>query len=262
MQQELFWKNTKFAKAAVALVALAALFMAVKVAAEIKSFRYIGGGVQATNTISISGEGEVFAVPDIATISMSVREEGKTVALAQKTVTTKIDAALAYLKGAGIEEKDIKTASYNATPLYTYDYRQIPSRQRIFTGYEVSQTILVKVRDTEKVGEILDGLGKAGITDISGPNFEIDDEMALQAEARKKAIDDAKAKAESLAKDLGVRLIRVVSFSEGGNYPVFYKAYDMQQTGRGGAENASSVPQVPTGENRIVSNVSITYEIR
>ena len=259
--QERFWDNVNFNRAAIAVAVLVALFMAVKVAAEVKSFRYIGGGVTATNTITISGEGEVFAVPDIATISFSVRHEGKTVAEAQRTVTTKIDAALKYLTGAGIEEKDIRTASYNASPLYTYDYTQIPSRQRIFQGYEVSQMIEVKVRDTDKVGDILDGIAKAGVTDISGPNFEIDDEEALQVEAREKAIENAKEKAEILAEDLGVRLVRVVSFSESGNYPVFYKGYDMLQAeGRGGATNAA--PSVPTGENRILSNVSITYEIR
>jgi uncharacterized protein YggE len=96
---------------------------------------------------------------------------------------------------------------------------------------------------------------------VSGLTFTIDDESALQREARKKAIDDAKTKAQQLAKDLGVSLSRIVSFSEnnGSPMPMYYRADAMAM---GGAMEAKSAPSVPTGQNKISSDVSITYEIK
>src|SRR3989338_6144941 len=88
----------------------------------------------------------------------------------------------------------------------------------VISGYEASESITVKVRNTDDVGTIMQGLGTIGVSNLSGPNFSIDDEDALKAEARKKAIDDAREKAKILAKDLGVRLGRISSFSEGGGY--------------------------------------------
>lgn len=263
MHNESLFEDVRINRAMLALLVIGTLFLAAKFMVEVKSYAYVGTGVTAGNTVYVTGEGEVFAIPDIATIAFSAREEGKTVADAQKKVSTKIDAALAFLEGAGIDEKDIKTVSYNAYP--RYEYGEIgclgsgcpKPGTRVLAGYEVSQSISVKVRDTEKAGAILEGVAKAGIADISGPDFAIDDDTALQAEARKKAIADAREKAVALARDLGVELVRVVNFSESGNYPIYYKA-EMAVDGRGGA----SVPQVPVGENRIVSTVTITYEIR
>lgn len=244
---------------------LVALYLAALTLNAFKQYGYIGTGVPATNTISVSGLGEVFAVPDIAEISFSARAEGKTVAAAQKQVTETMNAALDFVKKSGVDEKDIKTTSYSAYPKYSYEsggvepmiYPPRPGKQ-VLVGYEVAHTVMVKVRDTEKVGAILEGLGGLKVADISGPNFSIDDEDALKAEARGKAIADAKSKADELARELGVQLVRVVGFSEsGGGYPVPIYAKAM---GLSAAESAT--PDIPKGENKITSNVTITYEIR
>ncbi|MDZ4227187.1 MAG: SIMPL domain-containing protein [Patescibacteria group bacterium] len=188
---------------------------------------------------------------------------------AQDAATEKSNAVIAYLKGEGIEEKDIKTTDYNVYPQYDYTRSACsevgycpPGRQEL-RGFEVSQTLSVKVRDTEKAGGLLSGVGSRGASQVSGLSFTIDDEDALKAEARGKAIDDAQAKAKELAGQLGVSLVRVVGFYENeGGYPVPY-AY-----GTGGdmmavrTESAKAAPDIPVGENKIVSNVSVTYEIR
>ena len=86
----------------------------------------------------------------------------------------------------------------------------------------------------------------------------------VQDQARDEAIADAKQKAEMLAKQLGVRLVRVVSYNDSGNYPQPMYARDMAY-GMGGAENQSTkavAPSISIGENKVTSNVSITYEIR
>lgn len=247
---------------------LLAAFLFVKTVSEIRAYSYIGGGVPVSNTITVSGEGEAFVVPDIATFSFSVTEEAKTVVEAQKTATEKMNAALALLKDAGIEEKDIKTTGYNIYPQYDYirsicnEFSCPPGRQEL-RGYQVSQTVSVKVRDTEKAGQILTDIGGVGVTNVSGLTFTVDDEDEPLRAARKQAIDKAETKAKELARDLGVRLVRVVSFSEGVNQPYYARGLDMavMETTADGIGGAPA-PDIPAGENRIVSNVSITYEIR
>lgn len=246
-----------------------ALFLLILSISALKEYRFIGSGVTATNTITVSGEGEVFAVPDMATFSVTIQEEAKEVRPAQEIATKKSNDIIDYLKGEGIDEKDIKTADYSVYP--QYDYLQAescregycpPGRQQL-RGYQVSMTLIVKVRDTEKAGDLLTGVGGLGASQVSGLSFTIDDEDSLQAEARGKAIEDARTKASELAKQLNVSLVRVVGFSEsGGGYPPMPYAY-----GRGGAdmavmESKAIAPELPAGENKIVSNVSVTYEIR
>jgi len=108
---------------------------------------------------------------------------------------------------------------------------------------------------------MLEAVANAGVTNVSGLSFTIDDEDALVREARQEAIDEAKQKAKDLAKDLGVRLVRIINFSENGGQPPMYFARDMAM-GIGGTMETKSAPSIPAGENKIISSVSITYEIR
>lgn len=253
---------------ALALGALA-LWGAAQFIYTLKSYRFLGSGTTATNTISVTGEGEVFAVPDLATFSVSVEVEKKDVKTAQDEATKKVNDIIGYLKSAGVAEKDIKTASYNVSP--QYDWIQSPCDARGYCpggkqnlrGYIVSQMLEVKVRETDAAGEVLAGVGSRGATHVSGLSFTIDDEDALKAQARGDAIKDAEEKAEKLADQLGVTLVRIVGFSEnGGGYypPIAYMARDSKAS-MGGAMQESA-PELPVGENKISSNVSITYEIR
>jgi len=247
---------------------LVAIYLATQIVSVLKEYKYIGTGVQAGSTIFVSGNGEVFAVPDIATVTFSATKEAKTMELAQKDVTDRVNSSIDFLKKSGVLEKDIKTTNYNAYPKYEYqrDTEQCasgycPPGKQTLVGYEVSETVSIKIRNTDDAGKIIAGLGKLKVSDISGPNFEIDDEDALKAEARKKAIDDAKAKADILADELDVKLVRVVSFSESnGNYPIYFSK---TAVGMGGdASEASPAPQIAKGENKINVNVSISYEIK
>ncbi len=261
-----FMHESKFGKALVVLVFALAAYVAILIVNSIKEFHYIGGGVPVTNVVTVQGSGEVFAVPDIATFTFTVTEEKPAAKDAQEASAKKINAIIAYLKENGVDEKDIKTVGYNVFPRYEYEGQlctqfNCDSGQRVLKGFNASQTISVKVRDTSKAGTLLAGAGTAGATEVSGLDFTIDDEDALLKQARKDAIDDARAKAEELAKDLGVKLVRVVNFSESGGTqpPMFYRADTMMAGGKGGAEVA---PSVPAGENKLTSSVSITYEIR
>lgn len=258
-------------KAVFAVVVLLALFLGLKSFAEFQGLRYVGAGIQPSNTISVSGYGEAFAAADIATMSFSVSSLKPTVEQAQAEATQKVNDITAYLESAGIEEKDIKTTDYSVYPQYDYQSASCPVSssgvsycppgRQVLRGYEVRQTTTVKVRDTAKAGEILAGVGEKGATEVSGLTFTFDDPNKLQDEARGEAIADAKEKAEVLAKQLGVRLVRVVSFNESGGYPA--PMYYDRALGMGGAEAAvKSSPEISVGENKVTSNVSVVYEIR
>ena len=255
------WSSKRIERLVAVFLIVASVFVAIL---AIDSFSGLfDAGTPATNTITVDGVGKATAVPNIATISFSVMGEGKTASMAQDEATKRNNVALALLKQKGVDEKDFKTTSYTLSPKYSYPQPCYNGpcaydEQRVI-GYVVNQSTEVKVRDLAKVGDLLSALGDAGISQLYGPNFTVEDEDAVRAEARKEAIDEARAKAKVLARDLGVRLVRVVSFNEnGGPYPVPY-------FGRGGAMSADVAmksPEVAPGENEYTSNVMITYEIR
>lgn len=253
--------------AAAAALGMLAVFLIVSTLKELKEYRFVGSGVAASNTIQVSGMGEVFAVPDMGEFTVTVREEAATVEAAQEVATKKGNDIIAYLKSAGVEEKDIKTVSYNVNPKYEWEQRPCvngicPPGNQNLVGFEVYQSLSVKVRDTQKAGELLSGVGSKGASEVSSLQFTIDDEDALKAEARAQAIAEAKAKADVLARDLGVSVVRVVGFyEESGGYQPYYArgaAMDMAVSN----EVKMVAPEMPVGENKIISNVSITYEIR
>lgn len=238
-------------------------FLVVKVATEVMEWRYIGTGIAPMNTISVQGEGEVFAVPDLATFSFSVIKEGESAKVVQDEAAEIANAAVQYLKDNGVEEKDIKTTAYNVYPRYQFEQivcitYPCPQGERKLIGFEINQTTEVKVRDTARAGELLSGVGTLGVQNISGLSFTIDDEDALKRQARQAAVLEAKEKAKALADDLDVRLVRVVNFNEYDS-PVFSR-FEATKFGIGG--DSASVPQIESGENRITSQVNITYEIR
>lgn len=224
-------------------------------------------GQYGMTSISVRGEGEVLARPDIGTFSFSVRAEGADAATAQNDSAESMNAIIAYLKEAGIEERDIKTQGYSLNPKYRYETRACPANtycppgNPVIDGYEVSQTVGVKVRDLDQAGDLITGAGLRGATNISGLSFTIDDESNLKAEAREQAIADAQARAEDLAKSLGVKLVRILSYYEDeGNVPYGYGGSDMMMSAV--RAEAAAAPSLPAGENTIRSAVNITFEIR
>jgi len=260
---------TNLYRVAFVLLIILSAYFGVKTLAELRS--YDTAGNREANTIAFTGHGEVKAVPDIAGIYFTVEESKDTQTAASDEVNTKTKKVLDFLKSSGVGEKDIKTEGYNSYPKYSspencpvyYDSRLMfpcPTGEAKIVGYTVSQSVSVKIRKVDDASKIIDGINKIGVTNMSGPNFTIDDEDELKAEARRKAIEDAKSKARALAKDLGVNLGKIASFSESGYYPMPYAmggAYKLDS-----AVEQAIPPQVPKGENTISSDVTITYEIR
>ena len=213
------------------------------------------------DTIVVSGKGELTVKPDIATISFSVLEENMDVSIASDAVNTTMAKIVADLKANGILEKDIKTTSYNIYPRYNYVNSTIYpySGKQVLVGYDVSQSITIKIRDLSKAGKVISNLGEFGVTDMSGLTFTNDKYDDLVKQARDEAIVQARDEANKLAKALGVRLVKIVGYSEGGNYPVYYDRAMVSSAPMGKGSNEAVLP---SGENKITSNVSITYEIK
>lgn len=257
----------KMRRALFAVFIMLGLFLLVETISAFSSMRYIGTGVSATNSISVSGHGETFGVPDIATFSFSVVSQKSTVAEAQKDATDKINIITVELEKSGVAKKDIKTTDYSVYPRYEYNQApcidgRCPDSKQVLLGYEVRQTTLVKVHDTARAGELLTTVGGMGASEVTGLSFTFDDPDNLAEEARNLAIADAKEKADTLADALGVHLVRVVSFNENnGGYsaPMYSKALGM---GGDATNPVRATPEISVGQSKISSDINIVYEIR
>jgi uncharacterized protein len=260
---------------------------------QFKSIAYVGEGIAPADTITISGTGDAYAVPDVATFSFSVTETAKAVSDAQSAATAKIAAALKAVRGAGVADADIQTVAYSIAPQYEYEDSVCPPTpavpvmapsdaqakiaaasigsadgegsycapgKSVLTGYSVSETILVKVRDLDKAGDIFASIGSVGVQNVDGLDFSVDDPSAVQAKARAAAIADARSKADALAQELGVHIVRVASFSEDNGSYAQPMVYSMAVASPIGTKSAA--PEVPTGQQKVTDTVSITYEIR
>lgn len=203
--------------------------------------------------LMVRGQGKVYAKPDIAIIDLSVITEGKNIKEVQNENSEKMNGVIEFLKSFGIEEKDIKTINYQIYPRYDYEGRKVPQ----IIDYEITQTLEVKIRNLDKIGELLDESVGAGINQVSSLRFWVDNDDALREEARNLAIKDARERAVKLASQLGIKLGKMLNFSEEGvldYYP--YLAYKEIGIGGGG-----ETPQIQTGENEILVNVTLVYEI-
>ena len=261
-------ERKRLGKLGAGLLFFLSIYVAVLAFAKVKEIRN-GGQFTNVNTISVEGKGEVKALANIAQVYFSVNQTAKTAAEAQKKAAVISNQSLEYLRSVGVAEKDIKTENYTLYPKYEYREERIicvtfpcpqPPGKSVLVGYEASQSIRVKIKELDKTGEILEGLGKFAVSNLNGPNFSIEDKELLEAEARGKAIKDAKGKATKLAKELGVRLGKIVSFNEGGDFG--YGGY-VQTSERFSLDAVGKViPELPKGAERIVSNVTITYQIK
>ena len=220
-----------------------------------------------SRTFYVADEGKAVAVPDVAELTFGgLTEGGNNLAELQKENSEKINKVISFLKENNIEEKDIKTQSYNISPRYQYfscpaplSVSAKPCPPAEIVGYSINQNILVKVRDLGKVGDVLTGVVKNGANSVSGPNFTIDDPTELQNKAREEAIGKAKQKAQAIAKAAGFRLGKLISISETSfPQPMPYlksAAFEM-----GGGSEIS--PSIEPGSQEITANVSLTYEIK
>lgn len=240
---------------AIGLVVLIALMAISNVWDIFAKWGFINPPQQTPNTITISADGKATAAPDTAQISVSVVTDGATADEVQQKNAQIANNVVEYLKTAGVESKDIKTTQYNLYPRYDYY-----NGKQTLAGFSLTQTMDVKIRNLQKVGEIITGTVAKGANQISSVNYFIDDPEVFKAQARAQAFDKAKVKAKEVAKLAGVRLGDVVTFSESVNgypIPMYEKAYSSTGYGGGGI-----TPDTQPGSQDVVISVSVVFEIK
>jgi uncharacterized protein YggE len=200
-------------------------------------------------TISVSGEAQVSVAPDLAQIDGGVATEAKTAREASDANNRAMAAILPALKAAGIAEADIQTQRLS---LYPQSAPSRPNGPMQVTGYRASNRVTVRIRDIAKVAATIDALVAAGANEIGGINFMVSQESKVLDEARVRALEDARRKAEIYAKAANVRLGSPVSIAEeGSGGPV-----PMRAQFKAGA----SAPVAP-GEETLRVSVNVAYEI-
>jgi hypothetical protein len=211
---------------------------------------------QNSNQITVSGEGKVYAKPDVAIVNLGVTTTGATVAYVTKTNTDVMNAVIEAAKGLSIDEKDIQTTNYNLAPQYNYTQRA----GAIFQGYTLSQNIQVKIRDFTKIGDVLSQATAKGANLVGDLQFTIDNPQQFKDQARAKAIAQAKINAKSLATESGMGLGKLINVYESTNsYPVMYNSVKAMG---GAAPEAASIPTVQPGQQEIDVVINLTYQVR
>ena len=238
----------------VVMVALFALLLA-KTRNELATYRTIGRPADVRDTFTIEGEGKVSGAPTLAEISFGLLSEGADVAKIQKENTQKVNGMVAAIKQLGVAEKDIQTSQYSINP--KYDYKDGTSK---IVGYQISQNLNVKLRDLSKIGDALTQIGQLGGNQVNGPTFTIDDPSSLQQDARMKALEDARKKAEALSNVLGVKVGHVVTFTESVNNPLAPTPMMYRDMAVSSAGEAAPAPSIQAGSLDVTSRVSVTFE--
>ncbi len=218
--------------------------------------------VNGQQGIWVSGQGKVTVNPNIAMVNMGVQAQAPTVTEAQSQASTAMDKMMAALTGNGIDKKDIQTQFFNIQQLMKYDnYNQTNT----VTGYQVNNMVNVKIRAIDKVGSIIDAAVTAAGDNarINGVNFTVDQPDQYYAQARQLSMNDAKAKAQDLARLSGVTLGRVTYVAENvySQYQPYYAPLAM-----GGASYSAampvSAPPINPGQSDVIINVQVSYSIQ
>lgn len=211
-------------------------------------------------TITIEGHGEVFAVPDTALVTSGVTTQGATAREALDANTKAMAELIETLKAAGIEARDIQTSGFSVNPNYVYtDARDengytLPPK---IDGYQVYNTVNVRVRDLPSLGAVLDKAVTVGANTVNGISFSVADPSKLYDDARKAAFADARAKAELYAEVADAELLDIVAINEGQTFDQPPQPYAMRDMAM--AESAP-VP-VEAGELSFAINVSVQWEL-
>jgi uncharacterized protein YggE len=217
---------------------------------------FAGAAEQPPPRIIVAGEGEGRIAPDMAVLTLSVMREGKTARDALTANNDAMAAVIAAMKSEGIEERDLQTTGVQISPRYEYTPKQDGTQEAKLVAYQVTNTLSVRVRDLAKVGELLDKSVTLGVNEGGGISFTNEDPQAAFTEARKRAVEDALAKARTLAEAAGVNLGRIIEISE---HPVVQPPVPMMS--KYDARAAAEAVPVQPGETAYKVQVNVTFEL-
>ncbi|MCL5090916.1 MAG: SIMPL domain-containing protein [Patescibacteria group bacterium] len=207
-----------------------------------------------TDTFVVSGEGKSVIKPDIAYATVGIEASGTSVKQTQNQINTVINKVSEGLKALGVNEEDIKTTNYNINP--TFDWTN--GKQRI-TGFSANTNLQIKIRDIDKINEVIDSSTTNGANQIGGISFDVEDKTKAEDEARKMAVAEAKKKAQDAAQIAGFKLGKIINYSEGGINPpaVMLSSMKVRDAAGGGAP----ATEIQTGSSEIKLTVTLSYQI-
>lgn len=212
---------------------------------------------EAKREIAVQGRGEVSVRPDVAKITLGLTTGPQpTAKAALDGLAKKFQGIVAAVKSQGIKDEDVKTSNFSIQPVYDF----ADGRQTI-RGFEATESLEVKIRDLDKIGDVLAKTTAEGVNQAGGISFEIDDQDQARDQAEEEAIKDARENAERLVKTLGVRLGRVKAYAVSSPPPFPSPLYARAEL-EGAPGGDQGVPPVPPGTEDIVVTVTVTYELR
>jgi uncharacterized protein YggE len=214
---------------------------------------------ESETLLNVTAEGRAQRRPDLATFNAGVVTQARTAGEAMAANARRMDAVIAALKRSGVADRDIQTSTLNLQPQYFYPQRQPPARDptgvvverepeppRII-GYEARNAVQVRARRVDGMGRIIDALVAAGVNQVDGPHFSVEDQDAAADEARVQAMKNARTRAELYARAAGLRVGRILTITEGGGYyPVAREI--IVTAGRVGGLAAPPPPPAPASQ--------------
>lgn len=201
--------------------------------------------------LSVSASGEANRVPDVATLSAGVVTQAADANEALRANAAQMNRLMEAVRQAGIAERDIRTSDLGVSP----QYRRADGEAREISGYEARNTVNLTLRDIGNLGSVIDALVAAGANQVHGPNFQIGEPEDAYDEARRAALEAARARAGLYADALGLRVRRIVSISEGGGFMPRPMAMGMR------AMDAVAASPVSPGESTLSVNLDVVFEL-
>ena len=210
----------------------------------------------------VSGTGRVAVSPDIAILRLGIETQELTVAEAQASSSAAMEKVMTALADSGVAEKDIQTQDFRIRQRTRWDDE---NQQEVVVGYRVTNDVIAKIRDLEKIGDIIDAVVTAGgdYTRIDDLNFSVEDPTAYYDEAREKALDDARGKAEKIASLSGMKLGDPTYITESSSSSFYnYSSYGLGIPAPTPAPMiVTEAPPISPGEVEISVNMQVAYEI-
>ena len=233
-------------KFVIPVAALSAL-SAPALAAEVQ-IAATGPVVELTVTEAVEAE------PDIVDVGAGVTTTAQTAVEAMRQNSQAMQSVVNRIKELGIAERDIQTTGISLSAQYDYNQQ---TRQQVFRGYQASNRVNVTLRDIQRTGEVLDALVAAGATDLSGPNWSVDDDTQARSQARGAAMETARARATEYARMAGytdIRLLEISETTEQSRPMPMYRSAMAQ-------ESAAAAPPVQPGLVETSVTVTVKYEL-
>lgn len=207
--------------------------------------------------IVVTGQGSAALAPDMAVLGLTVHRRAPTAREAVSASNEAMAAVLKAMRELGVAERDLQTAGFSIQPQYAPPQRGVGGEEvtRKLTGYIVRNTLTVWVRDMARVGEVLDRAVSLGVNEGGDIALVNDDPSPALEKARKLAVQDASARARTLAEAAGVKLGEVLEISEHGQAP----PRPMAMASR--AMMAEAAVPIAGGENSYQVSVNMTFAI-